>query len=124
MLNDISRREGPLSLTMDTGAGSAGSSSLDEFAPFRLSDRWLGGLPTVNPSAGGASGGGASSSLSATASPVAWQDGVRTAVHHLDRWSRQAGLLLKRNANVRVYGLVYLAVLHVYFLYSLLRLFV
>ena len=118
VLNDISQREGRLSIGVASGEANAAAaadngSSLDEFAPFRLADTWIGGLPTVNPGASAAQG----------APPTSWQDALRAAAQQVDRWSRQGGLLLKRNANVRVYGLVYLALLHVYFLYSFLRLF-
>jgi len=116
VLNDITQREGPLPPRDVLGGSSASSGGLDDFAPFRLSEGWIGSLPTVNPDHEGASRAGAGG--------VDVQGAVRHAVHAVDRWSRQASLMLKRNANVRVFGLLYVALIHVYLLYITIRLFV
>ena len=112
VLNDMVRREGPLATA--GAAGGLEGGSLDEFAPFRLGDAWGATLPTVATAVDGPAGAGAGAE--------AWQAALRTGIQAVDHWSRRVSLMVKRDARLRVYGFLYLAALHTYLLYSLLRL--
>jgi hypothetical protein len=108
------------------GAGATGSTlapsggavgTLDDFAPFQLGEEWLSTtLPTAMQS-----GGGGGAGTGAFGSDDAWVHRLRAVIRTVDLWSRHAALLVRRNANARVYGLLWLAAIHLYVLYSLVR---